>query len=41
LEMGLFGDVKRLKNGGKGLEGVVYKGINYMNPFISIMKGGK
>lgn len=41
LELGLFGDVKRSKNGGKGLEGVVYKGINYMNPFISIMKGGK
>jgi len=41
LEMGLFGDVKRSKNGGKGLEGVVYKGINYMNPFITIMKGGK
>ncbi|MHC1778717.1 MAG: lysine 5,6-aminomutase subunit alpha [Bacteroidales bacterium] len=41
LELGLFGDVKRSKNGGKGLEGVVYKGINYMNPFITIMKGGK
>ncbi len=41
LELGLFGDVKRSKNGGKGLEGVVYKGINYINPFITIMKGGK
>src|SRR3989339_637568 len=41
LEMGLFGDVKRSKSGGKGLEGVVAKGSNYMNPFIKIMKGDK
>jgi len=41
LEMGLFGDVKRSKSGGKGLEGVVAKGNNYMNPFIQIMKGDK
>ncbi|PKP00459.1 MAG: D-lysine 5,6-aminomutase subunit alpha [Bacteroidetes bacterium HGW-Bacteroidetes-8] len=41
LEMGLFGDVKRSKSGGKGLEGVVAKGGNYMNPFIKIMKGDK
>jgi len=41
LEMGLFGDVKRSKSGGKGLEGVVAKGNNYMNPFIKIMKGDK
>jgi beta-lysine 5,6-aminomutase alpha subunit len=39
--MGLFGDVKRSKSGGKGLEGVVAKGSNYMNPFIKIMKGDK
>lgn len=41
LEMGLFGDVKRGKNSGKGLEGVVAKGNNYMNPFVKIMKGDK
>ena len=39
LEMGLFGDVKRPRNGGKGLDGVVAKGANYMNPFIDLMKG--
>ncbi len=41
IELGLFGDIKRLKNGGKGLEGVFAKGNNYMNPFITLMKGGK
>jgi len=39
LEMGLFGDVKRPKTGGKGLDGVVAKGNNYMNPFIELMNG--
>ncbi|HPK30188.1 MAG TPA: lysine 5,6-aminomutase subunit alpha [Bacteroidales bacterium] len=41
LEKGIFGDVKRPKNGGKGLDGVVQKGENYMNPFIKLMKGVK
>ncbi|MFA6334327.1 MAG: lysine 5,6-aminomutase subunit alpha [Bacteroidales bacterium] len=41
LEKGIFGDVKRAKNGGKGLEGVVLKGNNYMNPFIGLMIGAK
>ncbi|MDD3201327.1 MAG: lysine 5,6-aminomutase subunit alpha [Bacteroidales bacterium] len=41
LEKGIFGDVKRPKNGGKGLEGVTQKGENYMNPFINLMKGAK
>lgn len=41
LEKGIFGDVKRPKNGGKGLDGVVRKGDNYMNPFIKLMKGVK
>ncbi len=41
LEKGIFGDVKRPRNGGKGLEGVTAKGNNYMNPFINIMLGGK
>ena len=39
LEQGKFGDVKRPKNGGKGLDGVVAKGANYSNPFINLMKG--
>ncbi len=41
LEKGIFGDVKRPKNGGKGLDGVVRKGENYMNPFVKLMKGVK
>lgn len=40
LEKGMFGDVKRSKTGGKGLEGVVAKGDNYLNPFVNLMKGG-
>jgi len=39
LEMGLFGDVKRSKTGGKGLDGVVAKGNNYINPFVELMLG--
>ena len=41
LEKGIFADVKRPRNGGKGLDGVTPKGPNYMNPFIKIMLGGK
>jgi beta-lysine 5,6-aminomutase alpha subunit len=41
LEKGIFGDVKRPKNGGKGLDGVCQKGENYMNPFVTLMKGVK
>jgi len=41
LEKGMFGDVKRPKNGGKGLAGVAEKGANYYNPFVEIMKGKK
>ena len=41
LEKGKFADVKRPKNGGKGLDGVVVKGDNYMNPFVELMKGRK
>lgn len=41
LEKGIFADVKRPRNGGKGLDGVTPKGSNYMNPFIKIMIGGK
>ena len=38
LEKGMFGDVKRPKNGGKGLGGVHEKGTRYLNPFIEMMK---
>ncbi len=41
LEKGIFGNVKRSRNGGKGLDGVVKKENNYINPFIEKMKGGK
>jgi beta-lysine 5,6-aminomutase alpha subunit len=41
LEKGIFANVKRPKNGGKGLDGVSVKKENYFNPFISIMKGKK
>jgi beta-lysine 5,6-aminomutase alpha subunit len=37
LEKGIFGNVKRPKNGGKGLEGVCEKGANYLNPFVKLM----
>ncbi|MDD3739305.1 MAG: lysine 5,6-aminomutase subunit alpha [Lentimicrobiaceae bacterium] len=37
LEKGIFADVKRPKNGGKGLDGVVQKGNAYYNPFIGLM----
>lgn len=38
LEKGGFGNVKRPKNGGKGLNGVTEKGVHYLNPFIEKMK---
>ena len=40
LEKGIFADIKRPMNGGKGLEGVSSKGRNYYNPFVQIMKNG-
>lgn len=40
LERGIFADIKRPKDGGKGLAGVVEKDDVYFNPFIEIMKGG-
>ena len=39
LEKGKFGDVKRPKNGGKGLDGVCLKGNHYLNPFVELMRG--
>ena len=41
LEKGIFADVKRPKNGGKGLEGVAAKGERYYNPFIELMLDNK
>lgn len=41
LEKGIFANVKRPKNGGKGLDGVAEKGSNYFNPFVDLMKGNK
>ena len=40
LEAGTFADIKRPRDGGKGLAGVVTKNDNYFNPFIDLMKGG-
>ena len=39
LEKGIFADIKRPFDGGKGLAGVFEKGENYYNPFIDLMKG--
>ena len=41
IEQGKFGDVKRARNGGKGLDGVFLKDENYCNPFIPLMMGGR
>ena len=41
LEKGIFANVKRPKNGGKGLDGVTLKADKYFNPFVDIMKGKK
>ena len=39
IEKGIFADVKRPKDGGKGLGGVVIKSAEYFNPFVETMKG--
>jgi beta-lysine 5,6-aminomutase alpha subunit len=36
LEKGIFANIKRSKNGGKGLEGVFKKAKTYHNPFIEL-----
>lgn len=41
LEAGTFADIKRPKDGGKGLAGVVAKEAAYFNPFIELMHTGK
>lgn len=39
LEQGIFADIRRMRDGGKGLAGVVKKEQGYFNPFIEMMKG--
>ncbi len=41
IEKGKFAGIKRAKDGGKGLDGVVKKDSKYFNPFIDIMLGGE
>ena len=38
LSKGIFADVKRPIDGGKGLDGVASKGDHYYNPTIELMK---
>ncbi len=38
LERGIFADIKRSRDGGKGLAGVTQKDALYFNPFIELMK---
>ena len=40
LEQGIFAGIKRGRDAGKGLNGVVLKSAGYFNPFIDMMKGG-
>ncbi|MBE6032233.1 MAG: D-lysine 5,6-aminomutase subunit alpha [Clostridiales bacterium] len=41
IEKGIFGGVKRPRDGGKGLAGVCVKDEAYFNPFIPLMLGGE
>ncbi len=41
LEKGIFGGVKRHRDGGKGLAGVIKKEAHYYNPFIELMMSRK
>ena len=38
LEKGIFANIKRPQDGGKGLNGVIEKSEKYVNPFIELMK---
>ncbi|MGI6747958.1 MAG: lysine 5,6-aminomutase subunit alpha [Anaerovoracaceae bacterium] len=40
IEKGKFGGVKRMRDGGKGLDGVSIKSKDYYNPFIELIQGG-
>jgi len=41
LEKGVFAGIKRSRDGGKGLDGVVRKGMAYFNPFVELFLGGE
>lgn len=41
LEAGIFADIRRPKDGGKGLSGVVVREEAYFNPFLELMHSGK
>lgn len=41
LEKGAFADIKRPRDGGKGLEGVYQKAAGYFNPFMAYMIEGR
>ncbi|NLD51257.1 MAG: D-lysine 5,6-aminomutase subunit alpha, partial [Clostridiales bacterium] len=38
LEQGVFADVKRPRDGGKGLDGVLTKHVDYMNPAMDFIR---
>ena len=40
LERGTFADIKRMRDGGKGLGGVVLRAEGYYNPFLNLLTGG-
>ena len=40
IEQGIFADVKRSRFGGKGLDGVVKRVPDYLNPFYQALRGG-
>ncbi len=40
LEHGTFADIKRMRDGGKGLNGVVLRAEGYYNPFLNFLTGG-
>ncbi len=40
LEHGTFADIKRMRDGGKGLNGVVLRAEGYYNPFLTLLEGG-
>ena len=37
LEAGLFADIKRFPEGGRGLEGVLQRDATYFNPFYEAL----
>jgi beta-lysine 5,6-aminomutase alpha subunit len=39
LEAGLFADIKRSSEGGRGLEGVIERDATYFNPFYQALEG--